>query len=49
MGFFSELWEFAKVRKKFILLPIILVSLMVGFLLVFAGGSVVSPFLYTMF
>ncbi|MGZ3695061.1 MAG: DUF5989 family protein [Bdellovibrionota bacterium] len=49
MGFFSELWEFAKTRKKLILLPIILVSLMVGFLVVFAGGSVVSPFLYTLF
>lgn len=49
MGFFSELWEFTKARKKLVLLPVIIVSLLVGVLLVFASGTVVSPFLYTMF
>ncbi|MGE3263026.1 MAG: DUF5989 family protein [Bacteriovoracia bacterium] len=49
MNFFSELWEFAKTRKKLFLLPIIVVSLVMGFLIVFAGGTAVSPFIYTLF
>lgn len=49
MNFFSELWEFAKTRKKLFLLPIIVVSLVMGFLIVFAGGTAVSPFIYTIF
>ncbi len=38
-----------KVRKKFWLLPIIVVMVMVGALLVFAQGSVLAPFIYTIF
>ena len=38
-----------KVRKKWWLLPIILVLLLVGMLLVFAQGSVLAPFIYTIF
>ena len=45
----KELWEFMKVRKKFWLLPIILVMVMVGALLVFAQGSALAPFIYTIF
>ena len=44
-----ELWHFMKVRKKFWLLPLILVMLLVGGLLVFAQGSVLAPFIYTIF
>ena len=44
-----ELWAFAKVRKKYWLLPIILVMLLVGTLIVFAQGSVLAPFIYTIF
>ena len=44
-----ELWQFMKVRKKFWLLPLILVMLLVGGLLVFAQGSVLAPFIYTIF
>jgi hypothetical protein len=44
-----EFWEFLKVRKKWWLLPIILVMLLVGSLLVFAQGSALAPFIYTIF
>jgi hypothetical protein len=48
-GLMSELWAFMKVRKKFWLLPIIVVMVMVGALLIFAQGSVLAPFIYTIF
>jgi len=44
-----ELWGFLKVRKKWWLLPIIIVMLAVGALLLFAQGSVLAPFIYTIF
>ena len=44
-----ELWAYMKVRKKWWLLPIIVVLLLVGMLLVFAQGSVLAPFIYTIF
>ena len=48
-GITRELWSYMKVRKKWWLLPIILVLLLVGLLLVFAQGSVLAPFIYTVF
>jgi hypothetical protein len=45
----KELWLFMRVRKKFWLLPIILVMVFVGGLLVFAQGSALAPFIYTIF
>jgi len=47
--FLVELWAFMKERKKFWLLPIILLLLMLGGLLVLAQGSAVAPFIYTLF
>lgn len=44
-----EFWAFMRVRKKWWLLPIIAVMLVVGALLVFAQGSVLAPFIYTIF
>ena len=44
-----EFWAFMKMRKKFWLLPIMLVMVLVGALLVFAEGSVLAPFIYTIF
>jgi hypothetical protein len=44
-----ELWAFMRVRKKFWLLPIIIVLVLVGALIVFAQGSVLAPFIYTIF
>ncbi len=48
-GLMSELWAFMKVRKKWWLLPVIIVMVAVGALLVFAQGSALAPFIYTIF
>ena len=48
-GLIGELWAFMRMRKKFWLLPILLVLLLVGSLLVFAQGSALAPFIYTIF
>ena len=49
MGLLTELWAFMKERKKFWLLPVIIVMIAVGALLVFAQGSALAPFIYTIF
>ena len=49
MGFLKEMWAFLRVRKKLWLAPIILVMIILGGLLVLAQGSVVAPFIYTLF
>ena len=49
MSLLIELWQFLKARKKFWLLPIILVMLVLGGLLVLAQGSAIAPFIYTLF
>ena len=49
MGLLSELWAFMRERKKFWLLPVVLVMVAVGALLVFAQGSALAPFIYTVF
>ena len=48
-GVLGELWAFMRVRKKWWLLPIHLMMLLVGTLLVFAQGSALAPFIYTVF
>ena len=45
----KDLWGFMRVRKKFWLAPIIIVLLLLGALIVFAQGSAVAPFIYTIF
>lgn len=45
----KDLWAYAKVRKKFLLLPIIFVLLLLGMLIVYVQGSAVAPFIYTLF
>jgi uncharacterized protein DUF5989 len=49
MGMIGDLWRFMKARKKFWLLPIIVVMLLLGGLLVLAQGSAIAPFIYTLF
>lgn len=49
MDFLKELWKFLRARKKLWLLPIILIMVLLGVLLVLAQGSVVAPFIYTLF
>jgi Family of unknown function (DUF5989) len=49
MSFLKELYKFLKVRKKFWLAPIIVIMLLLGVILVFAQGSAIAPFIYTLF
>ena len=49
MSFIKELWMFMRVRKKFWLLPIILMMALFGALIVLSQGSAVAPLVYTLF
>jgi hypothetical protein len=49
MDFVLQMWRFLGARRKLWLLPIILVTVLLGGLLVLAHGSVVAPFIYTLF
>jgi competence protein ComGC len=49
MEFLKDLWAFLRVRKKFWLLPIIIVLLIFGILIVLTSGSAIAPFIYTIF
>lgn len=49
MSFIAELWDFLSVRKKFWLLPILAMMVLLGGLLVLTQGSAVAPFIYTLF
>tara|TARA_Y100001970_G_scaffold73712_1_gene93526 strand:+ start:1177 stop:1326 length:150 start_codon:yes stop_codon:yes gene_type:complete len=49
MEFIKEFWEFLKVRKKYWLLPIIIVLAIFGGLIILTQGSAVAPFIYTIF
>ena len=49
IDFLKEFWEFLKERKKYWLLPIIIVLALVGILIVLSQGSAVAPVIYTIF
>jgi hypothetical protein len=49
MDFLSDLWKFMRERKKFWLIPMITILLLLGILLVLGGGSAIAPFIYTLF
>jgi hypothetical protein len=49
MSMLLELWRFARVRKKYWLLPIIIVMFLFGGLLVLTQGTAIAPFIYTLF
>jgi Family of unknown function (DUF5989) len=49
LDFFQELWRFMRVRKKFWLLPVLLMMVVFGGLVVLSKGSAVAPFIYTLF
>ena len=49
MDFLHELWRFMRVRKKFWLLPIMFMMVLLGGLIVLTKGSAVAPFIYTLF
>jgi len=45
----SEFWEFLKVRKRYWLLPVVLVLLLFGAIIVFTESSAIAPFIYALF
>lgn len=49
MDFLKELFSYMKERKKFILLPLIIILILFGFLIVASSGTAISPFIYTLF
>jgi hypothetical protein len=49
MSFLKEFWSFLRVRKKYWLLPILIMMALLGALLVLAQGSAIAPFIYTLF
>ncbi len=49
MSFLKELWQFIKVRKKYWLLPILVMMVLLGGLIVLSHGSAIAPFIYTLF
>ena len=49
MDFIKEFWEFLKIRKKYWLLPIIIVLVLFGGLIILSQGSAIAPFIYTIF
>jgi hypothetical protein len=49
LDFLTDLWQFMRERKKFWMLPIIVTMVLLGALIVFAKGSAVAPFIYTLF
>lgn len=49
MGFLRDLWGFLRHRKKFWLLPLILLFLLFGVMVVLASSTAIAPFIYTLF
>ena len=45
----KDIWDFLKVRKKYWLAPLIITILIMGGLIIFTQGSVIAPFIYTLF
>ena len=49
MNFFIEFWQFLKIRKKYWLLPIIIILVLFGGLIILSQGTAIAPFIYTIF
>jgi hypothetical protein len=49
MSFLRELWAFIRARKKYWLLPLLILMVLIGGLLIVAKGSAIAPFIYTLF
>jgi uncharacterized protein DUF5989 len=49
VSFLKELWFYTRERKKYWLIPVMLVMVILGVLFVIAQGSAVAPFIYTLF
>ena len=49
LDLFKDIWDFLKIRKKYWLAPLIITIVLMGALIVVTQGSVVAPFIYTIF
>jgi hypothetical protein len=49
LSILAELWQFIRARRKFVLIPILLMMVLLGGLLVLTHGSAIAPFIYTIF
>lgn len=49
MEFLKDLWNFLKARKKWWLVPLIIVLILIGFLIIIGGSTALAPFIYTLF
>jgi hypothetical protein len=49
MEFLKDLWDFLRVRKKYWMIPLIIILIILGALIVLSGGSAIAPFIYTLF
>jgi hypothetical protein len=49
LSIIAELWQFVRARRKFVLVPILLMMVLLGGLLVLTHGSAIAPFIYTLF
>ena len=49
ISFLAELWQFVRARKKYWLIPVLIVLAVFGALIVLTQGSVIAPFIYTLF
>lgn len=49
MEFLKDLWDFMKERKKYWIAPIIILLILIGFLVIYSGGTAIAPFIYTLF
>ena len=49
MSFIAEIWDFLRVRRKFWLVPVLLVMAVLGAVIVLSQGSAIAPFIYTLF
>ncbi len=49
LSILKEIWEFIKHRKRYWLVPIIIILVLVGLLLILTEGSAIAPFIYTLF
>ena len=45
----KDVWDFLRIRKKYWLAPLIITILLMGALIIFTQGSVVAPFIYSIF
>jgi hypothetical protein len=49
MSFIAEVWDYLRVRRKFWLVPVLIVTGLLGALIVLSQGSAIAPFIYTLF